>query len=68
MSRPALGESIQIIGNSNDHPFALGQILMVLDWYDFEETDAQYGVEAAEHPETEHWFVRHSDYIKVQSE
>jgi hypothetical protein len=65
MSIPTVGETIKIVGNSNDHPFEIGQIVTVLDWYDFEETDAPYGVEAAAHPETEHWFVRHSDYVKM---
>lgn len=61
-----IGNRIQITGNTNDHPFEIGQVLIVTNWYDFESTDGEYGVEAAEHLETEHWFVRHSDYIVVE--
>ncbi|OPA78508.1 hypothetical protein BVG16_11600 [Paenibacillus selenitireducens] len=61
-----VGNRIQITGNTNDHPFEIGQVLIVTNWYDFEPEDGEFGVEAAEHMETEHWFVRHADYIVIE--
>ncbi|WP_409346705.1 hypothetical protein [Paenibacillus sp. MBLB4367] len=59
------GDTIVIVANTNDHPFEIGQRVLVTDWYDFEASDAVYGVEAIAHPEMEHWFVRHTDYKKA---
>ncbi|RAV18706.1 hypothetical protein DQG23_23480 [Paenibacillus contaminans] len=59
------GDTIIIIANTNDHPFEIGQSVIVTDWYDFESADGEFGVEAIAHPEMEHWFIRHTDYRKA---
>lgn len=60
-----VGDTLVITGNSNDHPFEIGQQVIVMNWYDFEEADGAFGLEVCAHPELEHWFVRHSDYRKA---
>ncbi|WP_314584381.1 hypothetical protein [Paenibacillus terrigena] len=60
------GDKVKITGNTNDHPFEMGQEVLVTSWYDFEPADGEFGVEVSEHKETEHWFIRHADYVIVE--
>jgi len=57
-----VGKKIKITGNSNEHKFGLGDIVVIVDFEDFDLEDAENGVEAASEEGGEHWFVRHTDY------
>lgn len=56
------GKKIRITGNSNEHEFKIGQTVAIVDFDEFDQDDAIYGVEAASLDGNEHWFVRHGDY------
>jgi hypothetical protein len=56
------GKRIRIIGNINEHEFEIGQITTIVEFDDFDPSDAEYGVEVSPIDGGEHWFVRHGDY------
>jgi hypothetical protein len=61
--RAEIGDHIIITGNVNEHPYNIGDKVVVTDWYDFDSEDADVGVETSASPGEDHWFVRHTDYI-----
>lgn len=61
-----VGKRIKITGNSNEHEFDLGDIVVIVDFEDFDLEDAKNGVEAASEEGGAHWFIRHGDYVLLE--
>ena len=63
----SIGDHIVITDNTNSHEFEIGQECVVCPWDWFsEDEDRDAGVEASPVNGGEHWFVRHTDYKKVE--
>ncbi|WP_436663570.1 hypothetical protein ACOALA_13600 [Alicyclobacillus acidoterrestris] len=55
-----VGDFVEITANTNEHGFNIGEVVVVVDWEEFEQEEQ--GLECVSVNGGEHWFVRHTDY------